>query len=371
MRPHGVVTVAETGCTPTPSPSGARGYPELMQAHIVPRFHLGRFAVPQGRNGFVSVIDKGGRTESVHVADVCTATDFYVIEDAAGNEDAVLEDMLQKVESYSARRIEQLVVREGEKPSERDRLTLSLYLVLTNMRTPRMRDHLRWLTNSATLAQFRSTLDADVPWQRMREFVFPEMTDEEAEGFRRSTLSEIDSGNLEVEFPERYYVINTMRYVVEQAFLAAQLSWTVMRAPNDSEFVIGDHAVSMYDPSLTGSRGNGLVSSPLAETVLPLDRSVAVRLTFGDDEWSDEVVGAELVAEINLRTYAWADREIYGSSQARVVAVREHARRYPQLAVKFKPRQGGLIIENEYSTVEGGRRSDVQVQTPARRRRRS
>jgi hypothetical protein len=30
-----------------------------MQAHIVPRFHLGRFATPPGRHGYVHVVDNG------------------------------------------------------------------------------------------------------------------------------------------------------------------------------------------------------------------------------------------------------------------------------------------------------------------------
>src|SRR5919109_3653241 len=31
-----------------------------MKAHIVPRFHLGRFATPPSRNGFIYVIEKSG-----------------------------------------------------------------------------------------------------------------------------------------------------------------------------------------------------------------------------------------------------------------------------------------------------------------------
>ena len=69
-----------------------------MQAHIVPRFHLGRFATPPGRRGFVYLIEKRtGRTERVRVDRTCTAEDFYIIEDDAGNQDAVLEAASQVV----------------------------------------------------------------------------------------------------------------------------------------------------------------------------------------------------------------------------------------------------------------------------------
>ncbi len=116
-----------------------------MQAHIVPRFHLGRFATPPGRNGFIYVINKRtGRPERVHVKDTCSSENFYVIEDDAGNEDAILEDMLQKIESYTARRIDRLVTNPGVIPPDDERLTLALYLALTHMRTPRMREQLRW-----------------------------------------------------------------------------------------------------------------------------------------------------------------------------------------------------------------------------------
>lgn len=60
-----------------------------------------------------------------------------------------------------------------------------------------------------------------------------------------------------------------------------------MRAPAGSEYVIGDHAVSMYDPLVGAageSTGNGFASSPLAETVPPvvrLGRTGDLRLVSG------------------------------------------------------------------------------------------
>jgi hypothetical protein len=151
--------------------------------------------------------------------------------------------------------------------------------------------------------------------------------------------------------------------LTEQAYVAAEMSWQVMRAPADEEFVIGDHAVTMYDPTL-GAReelvGNAIASSPAAETVLPLDRDVAVRLPFDEDEpWVDEEVSAELVREMNLRTWAWAENEIYGSSQTRVVKMREVARRSTQDVARFRPRLSGFVVENEYPKVGGGYRRDV------------
>jgi hypothetical protein len=342
-----------------------------MQAHIVPRFHLGRFASPPGRDGFIYVTNKrSGAPSREPVKDTCTAEDFYVIEDDAGNQDAVLEDMLQKVESYSARRIERLVSRPGVVPPDDERLTLALYLVLTHMRTPRMREHMRWTHDTATLANFRSSLEADPPWQRMRAAVFPEMSDEEAEEFRRETIANLDSGSLYIEFPQRHYIISTLQYVTEIAYVAAEMPWTVMRAPAGSEYIIGDHAVSMYDPLIGrpgASTGNGFRSSPLAETVLPVDRSVAVKFSpIGEEEWRDIEVSADDVREINVRSYAWAEREIYGSSQSLVVAVREYARDNPAVTARFEPRQGDLLVENDYPLVGGGHRRDVQVYTPPR-----
>lgn len=342
-----------------------------MQAHIVPRFHLGRFATPRGRNGYIHLIDmRTGRNSRVPVKTASTATDFYVIEDKAGNRSAAVEDMLQKIESYCARRIEQLV-RTGKEPRGNDRYTLAMYVVLTWMRTPRMRDHLRWASDTMTLARFRSTLEADPPWQRMRAAIYADKTDEEAEELRQRMLREIDSGNLIVEYPQRYYMLSTIEHLTHQAEIAAEMSWTVMRAPSGCEFVIGDNAVTMYDPTVDASSdpsGNALASSPFAETVLPLDPAVAVRLTFEDDPWRDEEITPDLVEELNLRTYAWADREIYGSSQTLVVSTRERARANPRLCANFEPRRGGVLVDNDYPLVGGGRRRDVVVKTPKQRR---
>jgi hypothetical protein len=168
-----------------------------------------------------------------------------------------------------------------------------------------MREHLRWMADTATLAEFRASLEADPPWQRMRAAVYPDMSDEEAEALRVSMIEALDSGNLMIDFPERYYVINAFRYGNDQAYVASELAWTIMRAPERAEYVIGDHAVTMYDPVVNESRGmtgNALASSPSAETVLPLDRKVAVRLSFDDQgTWEDVKVPASVVEEMNLR----------------------------------------------------------------------
>ena len=278
--------------------------------------------------------------------------------------------MLQKIESYSARRIEQLV-RTSKTPNVNDRYALAMYVVLTWMRTPRMRDHMRWLSDTMTLARFRSTLEADPPWLRMRAAIYADLTDAEAEELRQQMLGEIDRGNLLVEYPQRYYVISTIEHLTHQAEIATEMSWTVLRAPTGSEFVIGDNAVTMYDPTLVisgGPKGNALASSPYAQTVLPLDPSLAVRLTFADDTWRDEEVASDLVDELNLRTYAWADRELYGSSQALVVATRERARKSPRLRAKYDPRRAAVLIDNDYPLVGGGHRRDIVVQPPPKNR---
>jgi len=220
-----------------------------------------------------------------------------------------------------------------------------------------MRDHLRWISDTLTLARFRSMLEADPPWQRMRVAVYGEMADDEAERLRQRMIQEIDSGNLAVEYPHRYYVVSTMQYLAHQAEIAANMSWAVMRAPKGSEFAVGDNVVTMYDLTLVGSNGptgNALASSPFAETVLPVDRRVAVRLTVDCDDWTDAEIDPGLVDELNLRSYAWADGDVYGSSQALVVGVRGQARRHPTLRAKFAPRRGSLLIENDYPLVGGG-----------------
>lgn len=98
--------------------------------------------------------------------------------------------------------------------------------------------------------------------------------------------------------------------------------------------------------------------------MLPLDRSVAVKLTHADWSWKEEEATPEVVNELNIRTYAWASEEIYGSTQPVVVGVRELARRNAPLAARFRPRQSGLVIDNNYPVVGGGHRREMIVTTP-------
>jgi hypothetical protein len=67
-------------------------------------------------------------------------------------------------------------------------------------------------------------------------------------------------------------------------------------------------------------------------------------MTPGPSSIATARVGRDGVRAINLRTYGWASRYIYGSSQGVVVKVRRQAKKYHHLVIR--PRKGtGVILE--------------------------
>ena len=123
--------------------------------------------------------------------------------------------------------------------------------------------------------------------------------------------------------------------------------WTLVRPDVAAdEFVIGDNPVSLYDPRpLFPGGGVGLMSSPLTETFLPLAPRLALLLRPTRNAWTwfrergecfqdlkaderwDEVIDLEgpwaegvptetFALDLNLRSYAQADRFVFGSQKA-------------------------------------------------------
>ena len=81
------------------------------------------------------------------------------------------------------------------------------------------------------------------------------------------------------------------------------------------------------------------MSSPKSETTLPLSESECLLLRpepIGGGLAVQEVSG-NVVETINLRTYGWADRHVFGATQEDLVSVRKASRRRPADVVRPKP----------------------------------
>lgn len=96
--------------------------------------------------------------------------------------------------------------------------------------------------------------------------------------------------------------------------------------PDDAAFV-KDRPISMVDPTPGHPwTGNAWRSSGNAISFYPLSSTKGLFMTPGDHGLATATSRASQVRRLNLMTYGWAERFVYGTSQEAVVRVRRQAR---------------------------------------------
>lgn len=107
------------------------------------------------------------------------------------------------------------------------------------------------------------------------------------------------------------------------------LDWTIVEA-DGPEFVTSDRPVSMVDltPEAPWS-GNAWVSSPGALSFYPLSPSLGLLMKPGNCGLAIERLDDETASALNLMTYGWAQRRIFGRTDEAVRLVHERAAQRP------------------------------------------
>ncbi len=94
----------------------------------------------------------------------------------------------------------------------------------------------------------------------------------------------------------------------------------------------------------------------MAATPLPLDPNHCLLIRYGSEPWARGLANPELVDEINLRTYAWAQGRIYGPSEELLQSVHALAQANPERVRAREPRPPKLWtveeIDGELVTTE-------------------
>jgi len=102
----------------------------------------------------------------------------------------------------------------------------------------------------------------------------------------------------------------------------------------------------MFDPTpKTPWSGNAWASSPNAQTIIPVSSTTAILVTPGEPGTGWIEADPVDVDQINLRTYGWADRFLFGASQELVSGLRRKAKRRPALVVRPREMHQVLLVE--------------------------
>jgi hypothetical protein len=216
----------------------------------------------------------------------------------------------------------------------------------------------------------------------MADSEFASMTDEELEALRKEIVEDIDGGRIGVEMPVNLLIKTFLESTTHAGWTIFAMNWTLVR-PDEAEFILADTPSSQYDPTpMFPGGGVGLMSSPNAQQFLPLGPKLGVlveprRETFefirdhddelremGEEEgaaavaslegeWAEGVPTREFVEELNLRSYAHAQRFIFGSQKA-VCDTHAAAKRNATRRIAVSPVGGRIhMVEDDPERGEG------------------
>jgi hypothetical protein len=190
-----------------------------------------------------------------------------------------------------------------------------------------------------------------------------DLSPEEAERQRENMVSAVRKGRVLIEAPQARTIAFTLQMSLDLCDAIERMQWTILQAEPGSSFVVSDSPIAMYDPHLPRMAANAIGSSPTAETTLPIGpRHCLVLRPLGREL---EIVGAspDLVHQINLRTYAWAGRWLYGS-QHDVIDTHQRAKTNRRHLAAIAPREPEIKVRMTEGGIEtavmrrGARRFD-------------
>ncbi len=163
-------------------------------------------------------------------------------------------------------------------------------------------------------------------------------TMEEAEKERLAMLGGLERGEWEFASDasrQTAWMFLAMEETVRA--LLERLTWILVRAGAEDQFILSDTPLAIVR-SEGGDRNMGVgFCSPGAQTTLPLDPGLAIFLAPGEPISRELDADPDLVRDINLRTYAQAQRAIYGPTQESVQRVRAMAKRGRRLIGGYRP----------------------------------
>lgn len=296
--------------------------------HYVPSFLLARWASPQNRDGALWALTVGsGDVAKRKPGKVALQKDLYTLDKGTASINLVIEAFLGIVEEHAADAIKR-VAAAPQNISDDDRWTIAYFLAIQQGRTPPGLEQHRSVARAAaeqTLHAFFK--DKAAVAGHYREKVNPTADMAEIRAFAISEIKAFQDGKRTIELPKEAPFQAMLMTVSQNALVVVQMQWTLLTA--SEEFIVNDRGLAMWDPNLPETGGNAWMSSPQAETTVPVGPTACLKITPGRESFTVEPADATLVADTNLRTYGWSDAAIFGTNEQVLRDVHAEAQTHP------------------------------------------
>lgn len=296
--------------------------------HYVPSFLLARWATPQNRDGALCALTVGtGDVAKRKPGKVALQKDLYTLDKGTESINLVIEAFLGIVERHAAHAIKR-VAAAPQTVSDNDRWTIAYFLAIQQGRTPPGLEQHRSVARAAAEQALHAFFkDKAAVARHYREKVNPAADMAEIRAFAISEIRAFQDGKRTIELPEEAPFQAMLMTVGQNALVVVQMQWALLTA--GEEFIANDRGLAMWDQNLPETGGNAWMSSPQAETTVPVGPTACLKITPGRESFKVEPADAALVAEINLRTYGWADTAIFGTNEQALRDVHAEAQTHP------------------------------------------
>jgi hypothetical protein len=285
---------------------------EGSRHHYVPQFLLRRF---RGGGRLYELDKQTGEAKETTTKEAAWDKDLYKVVSKSGDHDGVIEGFFSLAEGFASEALDGLV-RDGESLTEQDRSDLAFLAAIQEQRAPGFLDELKIMLRHAALTESVVHL-TNVKGKRRKEAV--------------ETRDAILAGRIMLEPPDQEALVQATQLLVATWLTISILPWTVLKAKPPYRFVCSDRPLTMYDltPPYPWS-APAWESSPLVESTLPVGRDLCLRIGPSQPKRLSMKETTKQVDRINLRTYGWATRYVYGPSKDTLERLHERADEAPK-----------------------------------------
>lgn len=295
--------------------------------HYVPQFLLRRFGRPENPAMLHRLHVEQRRVTPAQVRTEARRKHLDTLPELGEEDDRCVARMFKEIEAHAGSAVPRVCAGRWDF-NEADRISVAWLIAIQHLRVPR---RIEWIKNMANIAaNLLAEQRASDPDNFLDENgrMTKAAKDEQAQ-----LLDDLRAGRVWVKMPEDaargLAIIEAPRIVWT---ILNEMRWTLAKASEDREFVLGDDPLTMYDRTPKDEEAApGFLSSPGAQTAIPLSPTRCLLLTPGPPGFDDIELWPSDVDELNMRSYAWAVSGVYGQS-------REALRRLQFLAVECRER---------------------------------
>jgi Protein of unknown function (DUF4238) len=302
--------------------------------HYTPEFMLKKF---RGAGRKLFQLDKtDGSCEEIKPKDAAWEENLYAVESITGDHDGIIEGFFSVAENFAASSLS-LLLTTPARLTESDRGNLAFLLAIQEQRAPGWLEEFdQRLAQAGTVWAAVELANLDGPKGKKRR--------------AREAAKALTDGRVTISPTRENLLTTALLGLASTVGPAYRLPWTVLRA-REGAFVTSDRPLTVHDPAPPHKfSGAAWMSSQMAVTTMPLSSTACLRICPSDRSRFTQRDTTKQVDRINLRTYGWATRYVYGPSVKILEELHVRALAHPERVPS--PAKKRLIMLEDIETAD-------------------